>query len=61
MGPCIADVNRNGVVNEVDLGLFFESYVPGDPEADMNADAFVDGQDVDSFLEVYCEGCPTEL
>lgn len=61
VGPCIADLNRNGIVNGVDLGLFFDSYVAGDPAADMNADEFVDGVDVDEYIESYCEGCPTDF
>ncbi|MAH67344.1 MAG: hypothetical protein CMJ27_13370 [Phycisphaerae bacterium] len=44
--PCIADINRDGVVNGVDFAYILERWGSDDPLADLNGDGQVDSADL---------------
>lgn len=43
---CDADLNNDGIVNPVDLGLFRAVFFSADPDADFNGDGVVNAQDL---------------
>ena len=44
--PCVADINRDGVVNGVDFAYILERWGSDDPLADLNGDGQVDSADL---------------
>ena len=53
---CPADLNRDGLVDAEDVGLFVTEMMSGD-DADFNADGVVNSQDFFDFLTVFFSGC----
>ncbi|VAX39033.1 hypothetical protein MNBD_PLANCTO03-264 [hydrothermal vent metagenome] len=54
---CMADFNRDGVVNTLDVIDFFDAWAIGDPSADLNGDGSVDTRDVLTYLNAWTVGC----
>jgi|GEM_PF-2297641 len=54
---CIADFNRDGVVNTLDVLAFLNAYAAGDASADINRDGVINTLDVLAFLNAYTAGC----
>jgi hypothetical protein len=54
---CVADFNKDGVVDVRDYEDFNVAFDPADPGADVNGDGFVDGIDSDLFNNVFEAGC----
>ena len=48
--PCLADINRDGIVNGVDLAYILERWGSDDPLADLNGDGQVDSADLGLML-----------
>ena len=44
--PCLADINRDGIVNGADLAYILEKWGSDDPLADLNGDGQVDSADL---------------
>ena len=44
--PCLADINRDGTVNGVDITYILKEWGSDDPLADLNGDGKVDGADL---------------
>lgn len=55
--PCRADLDHDGTVDLVDLGIFSSAYVSQDPSADFDGDGFVTADDLDAFSLAYQRGC----
>ena len=57
--PCRADLNGDGIVDGVDLGLLFAAWgaCPGSCPADLDGDGTVDGQDLGGLFVGWGE-CP---
>ncbi|MCX5690399.1 MAG: hypothetical protein NTV94_11560, partial [Planctomycetota bacterium] len=51
--PPLADANRSGVVNEVDIMVFATDAAANEPAADLDQDGLVTGADVSAFFEAY--------
>jgi hypothetical protein len=56
--PCIADFNRDGAVNTLDVLAYLNAWAAGDAEADINGDGTVNTLDVLAFLNAWAAGCP---
>lgn len=58
--PCLADFNRDGVLNPDDLADFIAGFFtdPPDPLTDANADGVIDPDDLADFIAAYFVGCP---
>lgn len=56
VGPCRADVYREGIIDSFDIVEYFNQWFANDPEADMDGDGEVTESDLDSFFEGYIEG-----
>ncbi|MCW5774914.1 MAG: hypothetical protein KIS87_00510 [Phycisphaeraceae bacterium] len=54
---CVADFNRDGVVNTLDVLAFLNAYAAGDASADINRDGVINTLDVLAFLNAYTAGC----
>ncbi|GIK19193.1 MAG: hypothetical protein DYG93_10155 [Leptolyngbya sp. PLA2] len=54
---CIADFNRDGVVNTLDVLAYLNAYTSGDASADFNLDGAINTLDVLAFLNAYTTGC----
>jgi hypothetical protein len=50
---CDADLNNDGFVNTLDLGLFKSSYMTGDDDPDFNGDGTVNTLDLGIFKQLY--------
>lgn len=62
---CLADVNRDGVLDQEDLSLFITGYfaTPPDGAVDYNGDGEVNGEDLVGFITNFLTGCeaPTRV
>jgi hypothetical protein len=58
MGPCIADVNGDGMLNFLDVSMFLSAFGSQDPVADFNTDGMFNFLDVSQFLSMFGAGCP---
>jgi hypothetical protein len=54
---CIADFNRDGGVDGLDIQAFFDPWTSGETVADVNSDGGVDGQDLFHFFDRWSQGC----
>ncbi|MGD9690634.1 MAG: FG-GAP-like repeat-containing protein [Phycisphaerales bacterium] len=56
---CLADFDRDGVINPDDLGEFINCYfdIPPCSRADFNADGRIDPDDLGDFINAYFAGC----
>ncbi len=58
---CIADINRDGVVDGDDFVAFINSFGIGDvsidPAADVVPDSIIDGNDFITFINAFAAGC----
>lgn len=57
INPCVADFNRDGDVNTLDVLAFLNAWSAGDLAADINGDGDVNTQDVLAFLNLWVAGC----
>jgi calcineurin-like phosphoesterase family protein/purple acid phosphatase-like protein len=57
-GPCIADLNSDGLLDFFDVQAFLNAYSAQDPAADFNNDGLFDFFDVQAFLQAFAAGCP---
>jgi hypothetical protein len=57
IGPCPADFNHDGVLNQADAGAYEAAFQAGSPSADFDQDGFVTGDDFDGYLTAYNAGC----
>jgi len=55
--PCLADFNRDGAVNTLDVLAFLNAWTADDPRADVNNDGVFNTQDVLAFLNAWNAGC----
>lgn len=55
--PCVADFNRDGSVNSLDVLSFLNAWVAGDGRADINGDGLIDTLDFLAFLNLWVAGC----
>jgi len=51
--PLVADANRSGEVNEIDIIVFAADAAVDEPAADLDQDGLVTGGDVSTFFEAY--------
>lgn len=56
--PCDADINGDGLVNNVDLAHLLGSWGPFPSPADLNGDGRVDSFDLSALLGAWLDGCP---
>lgn len=54
---CMADFNRDGVRDSVDVDMFYSAYTSNSNSADLNDDSSVDMADLDMFMNAYLSGC----
>ncbi|MFG0306699.1 MAG: GC-type dockerin domain-anchored protein [Phycisphaerales bacterium JB040] len=54
---CRADVNRDGVLDNGDIGAFVTLFLAGDPAADFTGDGILDNGDIGAFVSAYLGGC----
>jgi hypothetical protein len=54
---CLADCNRDGVLNVSDFGCFQTRFVAADPWADCNQDGALTVQDFGCFQSSFLQGC----
>ncbi len=57
-GPCVPDVNADGVLDFFDVAAFLDAFSLGNAEADLTGDGLFDFFDVAEFLRLFSEGCP---
>lgn len=50
INTCPADLNRDGMVDGADMGVFLTAWGTDDPLADFNGDGMVDGEDFGRLL-----------
>jgi len=50
---CDGDLNNDGMVNAVDLGLLKQVFITADPDADFNGDGIVNSLDLGLFKKMY--------
>ncbi|MBX3323606.1 MAG: hypothetical protein KF757_11510 [Phycisphaeraceae bacterium] len=56
--PCLADSNRDGVLDFFDVSKYLSWFSSGNSRADLNFDNTLDFADVQLFLQVFSAGCP---
>lgn len=54
---CMADFNRDGLRDSVDVDMYYSAYSANSMTADLNDDASVDMADLDMFMNAYLSGC----
>lgn len=54
---CLADLNRDGVVNTVDFVLWFNLYNAADPITDVNGDGMINSLDFIIWNNAWAAGC----
>ena len=54
---CLADFNRDGVINTLDVIAFLNAWASDDSSADLNQDGVTDTRDVLAFLSLWVAGC----
>jgi len=50
---CDADLNNDGIVNSIDLGLLKQVILTADPDADFNGDGIVNSLDIGLFKQMF--------
>lgn len=55
---CIADSNRDGVLDFFDISIFLSAFSGGEPRADINFDGVHDFFDVSEYLGLFTASCP---
>ena len=58
LGPCMADISGDGVVNTADLGGMIGVFGTNDPFGDVNGDGVVDTADLGILLSEFGRDCP---
>lgn len=56
--PCLADSNRDGVLDFFDVQTFLSRFAAQDPRADLTFDGQYNFPDVQRFLNLFSAGCP---
>ncbi|MFT5424378.1 MAG: hypothetical protein ACI89L_002173 [Phycisphaerales bacterium] len=56
-GPCPADTNGDGILDNGDIGVFINLFLAGDLAADMNGDGILDNGDIGTFINAFLAGC----
>ncbi len=56
--PCIADVNRDGVLDFFDVSTYITAYTAQTPAADLDGNGTLNFFDISMFLTVFSQGCP---
>jgi membrane-associated phospholipid phosphatase len=54
---CIADFNRDGISDALDVSAFYSAYGARDSSADVDGSGAVDMSDLNEFMNAYLEGC----
>ncbi|USN99703.1 MAG: hypothetical protein H6810_03320 [Phycisphaeraceae bacterium] len=54
-GP--ADLNHDGILDLIDISLFLQAFLSGQPAADLNNDGILDLQDINVFISTFLGGC----
>ncbi|MFT5422928.1 MAG: hypothetical protein ACI89L_000697 [Phycisphaerales bacterium] len=54
---CPADVNRDGIIDNGDIGAWVTLYLDGSLRADFNNDGVVDNGDIGEFITQFHDGC----
>lgn len=57
-GPCISDINSDGVLDFFDVSMFLNLFSAHDPAADLTEDGVFDFFDVAAYLDAFATGCP---
>lgn len=55
--PCVADLNLDGGVDDLDIAAFFYAFEQGSPCADANLDEGIDDLDIAAFFASFEAGC----
>ncbi|MFG0306961.1 MAG: GC-type dockerin domain-anchored protein [Phycisphaerales bacterium JB040] len=55
--PCPGDVNRDGVLDNGDIGAFVQAFLAGDLAVDFAPDGVLDNGDISAFVVVFLAGC----
>lgn len=58
IGPCLADLNGDGVLNFFDVSAFLQAFGNNDLVADFTDDGVLNFFDVSAFLGAFGAGCP---
>lgn len=56
--PCPADLTCNGVLDLIDINLFVDYFLFGDPTVDFDFNGVLDLADVGAFTAEFVSGCP---
>lgn len=54
---CPADMNRDAIVDNGDIGTFVELFLASDIAADFNGDGLLDNGDIGAFVAAFLLGC----
>lgn len=55
--PCTVDLNRDGIVDNGDIGAFIALFLADDLVADLNGDGLTDNGDIGEFVSLFLLGC----
>ncbi len=58
VGPCLADLNNDGILDFFDISAFLTAFSNQDPVADFTGDMTFDFFDISAFLTAFGDGCP---
>ncbi len=58
IGPCVADLDGNGVLNFDDIDAFVSGFLAGDLVADLDGNGVLNFDDIDAFVNGFLAGCP---
>ena len=56
-GPCLADMNADGILNFFDISVWLNAYTNGDLNADFTGDGVFNFFDASAFLNAFNQGC----
>lgn len=57
-GGCPADLDCNGILDLLDIGLFVDYFTFGDPTVDFDFNGVLDLVDITTFTGAFLAGCP---
>ncbi|MEQ8769207.1 MAG: Ig-like domain-containing protein [Phycisphaerales bacterium] len=57
-GPCLADIDGNGILNFDDIDAFIAGFLGGDLVADLDGNGILNFDDIDAFVASFLAGCP---
>jgi len=55
--PCTPDLNRDGILDNGDIGAFITLYLSFHLAADLNGDGVLDNGDIGAFINAFLTGC----